>query len=262
MAKEVNLYKIPEILEKAKILDDSVLDAYNDSIQSFNPKARETLGKFRKSNGDLTNSNPFMLIHLQNAGLLPQGARLAIQNNLEMGISNDNTFLSGNYTDFGYVLRTDGDSYKPNDLLAKRLTTQLKNKGIKLGEGVLIPFLTLGNENNVDSEYGLIHNLNERATKETIRDVNEFKWNYTKKDGLVRAHLCRNWGWGSVNGDLAYSDDSGRVVIVSGGVTSQNFEEMFAQKQELVKEAKQKYFTNIQLIRDQLDNELKGKNLN
>ena len=51
-------------------------------------------------------------------------------------------------------------------------------------------------------------------------------------------------------------------MIVSGEATSQNFEEMFAQKQKLVQEARQKYFINIQAIRDQLDNELKGKNLN
>ena len=77
MAKQVALYKLPEVLETARILDDSVLGNYNDSIQSFNEIARQTLGKFDKRNGDLTGSNPFMLVHLANSGLLSSGARLA-----------------------------------------------------------------------------------------------------------------------------------------------------------------------------------------
>ena len=48
MTRQVKLYKIPEVLETARVLDDSVLDAYNDSIQSFNETARQTLDKFGK----------------------------------------------------------------------------------------------------------------------------------------------------------------------------------------------------------------------
>jgi hypothetical protein len=259
MAKQVALYKIPETLETARILNDSVLDAYIDSIKPYSPKARETLGKLEKADGDLTNSNPFILVHLQNSGLLPNNARLATRKDLETAISFDNTFLSGNYVDFGYVLRTEGDSYKPNDLLAKTLARQLKDRNIKLGKGLLIPFSVLSNEDNINSEYGLIFNLNEKATKENIIDVNEFKWDYTRDTGLVRAYLDRLRYLNSSYEYLADSSDDGRAVVVSAEADSQNFEELLTQKQTSMQESKQEYFAKIQKIRNQIDRELKRK---
>jgi len=37
MAKQVALYKIPESFDVARILDDSILQAHNDSIQRYDP---------------------------------------------------------------------------------------------------------------------------------------------------------------------------------------------------------------------------------
>jgi hypothetical protein len=65
MGKQVRLYKIPEKLETASILDDSLLEHYVDSIKKYGEKARETLNKFSRDNGDLTGSSPFMLVHWQ-----------------------------------------------------------------------------------------------------------------------------------------------------------------------------------------------------
>ena len=70
MAREVVLYEIPKTLEVARVLDDSVLEKYNDSVKSAysSERAREVLSRFGKYNGELTGSNPFMLVHLQNSG--------------------------------------------------------------------------------------------------------------------------------------------------------------------------------------------------
>ena len=46
MANEVNLYKIPEQLETARVIDSSVLPAYGESIQPFSERARETLKRY------------------------------------------------------------------------------------------------------------------------------------------------------------------------------------------------------------------------
>ena len=99
MTRQVKLYEIPKVLETAGILDDSVLDAYNDSIKGFNEKARTTLGKFGKADGELTGSCPFMLVHLANSGLLPAGSRLAIRPDLEKAVSFEPDFLAGRYVD-------------------------------------------------------------------------------------------------------------------------------------------------------------------
>ena len=214
MTKQVKLYEIPKVLETAAILDDSVLDAYNDSIKGFNEKARITLGKFGKADGELTGSNPFMLVHLANSGLLPAGSRLAIRPDLEKAISFDSDFLAGRYADFGLALRTAGDSYTPNDLLTKILAKQLEQRNIKLGNGKLIYLNALTIPQDDDSAYGLVFDLKDNA-KELIRDIEDFKWNYTRQEGLVGAYLNGDGGWYSDYGDLADSNCDGRVVPIS-----------------------------------------------
>ncbi len=59
MARKVALYKIPEVLEEAEFLGDSILRKYNETIQSYNERAKETLWKFGGTNFELTSSNPF-----------------------------------------------------------------------------------------------------------------------------------------------------------------------------------------------------------
>ena len=205
----------------ARILDDSVLKAYNESIKGHNEKARESLGKFSRSNGELIGSSPLMIIQLVNSGLLPNGARLATRYDLENAISEDDSFLRGNYTDFALALRTAGDSYAPNDLLAKRLATQLEQRDIALGEGKLIPLDVLSLIEDENSAYGLVIDLKENA-KSLIRDLNDFKWNYTREEGLACADLGRFRSWDSGSVRLAGSGADGRVVVVSGEASAKN----------------------------------------
>ncbi|PIN79402.1 hypothetical protein COV16_04395, partial [Candidatus Woesearchaeota archaeon CG10_big_fil_rev_8_21_14_0_10_34_8] len=154
MAREVALYEIPKTPETARVLDDSILKGYNDSVKSAynSDKAREVLSKFEKAEGELAGSNSFMLVHLQNSGLVT--GRIAIRQDLEKALRSGLN-LSGNYVDFGLALRTAGDSYSPNDLLAKILAGQLDRRGIKLGKGKFIPVSALRLREDSDSEYGL-----------------------------------------------------------------------------------------------------------
>src|SRR3989344_25759 len=218
MTKQVALYRIPEILEVARILDDSVLNDYNYSIKSkYNSeKARETLGKFNKANGELTGSNPFMLVYLANSGFLPNGSRLAERKDLETATFLDNSFLSESYTDFGLALRTEGDSCH---LLAKILAEQLKERGIALGKGKLISLNSLKLKEDRNSLYGLVFNLSENA--EGITNLEDYKWDHSREDGLACAYFGSHRDCDSSDTHLAYSGNSGRVVCISAEGASQ-----------------------------------------
>lgn len=223
MANEVALYKIPEKIETARILDASRLTEYQDSVKSSfsSERAREVLNQFSASGEELTGSNPFMLVHYANSGFLPEGARLIERKDMETAVSLDNSFLSGRYTDLGLALRTAGDSYQDNSLLTKGLDKELRGRGIKLGKGKLIPLSGLELRESANSAYGLVFVLSDNLNKDNILDLNDFKWDYKREDGLARA--CRSYGghWGSDNGLLASSDSVGRVVVVSGEASAQ-----------------------------------------
>jgi hypothetical protein len=218
MAKQVVIQENPE--RTATILDDSVLSDYNESILQYGERFSQVLGKFRQSDLELTGSSPFMLVHLANSGLLPEDSQLAIRQVLETAISKDNTFLSGQYTYFGLSLRTPRDSYTENDLSAKVLAKDLSKREIKLGKGKLIPFNALKNEENSDSHYGAVFRLKEQANTDDILDLEQFKWDYSRREGLACAYLGRNRSWNSSDRSLADSIGFGRVVVVSGEATS------------------------------------------
>src|SRR3989344_4706309 len=223
MANQVQLYQIPEKLEVARVLDDSILPAYTESIQGFNERARQTLGNFESIDNQLAGSNPFMLVHLLNQGLVP-GERLAERPDLEKAVAYDPKFVARNWVDFGIALKTPGDSYRKNDLLAGTLAEQLKQRGISLGSGKLIPFKVLRNRQHDESAYGLVLDLNETAEAANIRDLSEFRWDYTRNEGMARAFLGRFRGW-SYDWDLDVSSSYARVVVVSGETTEKNFEQ-------------------------------------
>ena len=225
MANQVQLYQIPEKLEVARVLDDSILPAYTESIQGFNERARQTLGNFESIDNQLAGSNPFMLVHLLNQGLVP-GERLAERPDLEQAVAYDPQFVARNWVDFGIALKTPGDSYRKNDLLAGTLAEQLKQRGISLGSGKLIPYNALRNRQHDESAYGLVLDLNETAEAAHIRDLSEFRWNYTIGEGMARAYLYGDRVWYYDDVGLDISGSSARVVVVSGEATEKNFDEL------------------------------------
>lgn len=216
--------------ESATILDDSVLEGFNEHIQKYNPTLRAVLGKFGSSDLQLTGSSPFMDVSLINSGLLPLDARLATREDLETAISRANDFLSGVYPDFGLALRTAGDSYAPNDLPAKVLAGELARRGINLGTGKLIPLNVLSLQEDSNSAYGAVFKLNDKASKDNILGLNDLTWDYTRNEGLACASLGGGRGWGSSDRGLGDSFGYGRVVIVSGEATSQKMLDRYASK--------------------------------
>jgi hypothetical protein len=209
--------------ESATILDASVLEGYNESIKPYNERMREVLGEFGQSGSFLTGSSPFMQIHLANSGLLPEGARLAERSELEEATSGSYDFLRGLHTHFGLALFTAGDSYAPNDLIAKTLAKQLRQRGIELGTGKLISFVALKLREDVDSAYGAVLDLSEQANKYNILDdfLNQFDWNHSRGAGVACAGLGGDGGWGCTHESLVDSGGYGRVVVVSGEAIAQ-----------------------------------------
>lgn len=216
--------------ESATILDDSRLEAYNDSIQRLNPKLREYLGRYGQSDIQLTGSSPLMNVHWLDSGLLPEDARISTRDDLEAAISRANGFLHGFYTNFGVALETAGDSYPPNDLLAKILTKELGERGISLETGKLILLNALSLQEDSDSYYGAVFRLNDRAGKDNILDLDDYKWDRSRKEGLACAYLNGGRYWDFYCGRLVDSDGAGRVVVVSGEATSQKFLDRYASK--------------------------------
>ncbi|MBS3098951.1 hypothetical protein J4462_01955 [Candidatus Pacearchaeota archaeon] len=230
MTKEIVLYKIPQVFEKAAILESSVLKEYNASLEPFNEHAKRSLGQYKVVDGELAGSSPLMQIHLLNSGVLPEGDRLVTRADLEKAVVFDrgNKFLGGIYTDFGLALKTEGDPYeidgvKVNDAIARKLAMQLKKREIALGGGVLIPFSAFKETNKESERYGVTLDLNDLATKETIRPLQEFTWSNLRGEGLSCASLDFGRGWDSDDGHLGRSYGNGRVVVVRAGGTPKKF---------------------------------------
>ncbi|MBI2499179.1 hypothetical protein HYV88_02965 [Candidatus Woesearchaeota archaeon] len=209
-----------EANESASILDASVLAPHNEYIQRYNPTLRGYLGKYAQSNGALTGSSPLLQVNLQDSGLLPGDARVVTRSELETAISRSTAFLSDTYTDFGLALFTAGDPHKPNDLPSKVLAGQLKHRGIKLGKGKLVPLTVLSLEENANSAYGAVFRLNDKANKDNVLDLRNFKWYSLRSEGMSCASLGRDRRWDAYGSYVGDSVDDGRVAVVSGEATS------------------------------------------
>src|SRR3989344_8935249 len=131
-----------------------------------------------------------------------------------MAIAEDHEFVAGKWVDFGIALKTPRDPYKPNDVPARVLAGELNRRGISLGSGKLIPYNVLRNVKNPGSDYGMVLNLSDQFENSSVRDLDEFRWNYTIDEGMSRAYLggCRSWDYDYRN--LVDSDGIARVVVV------------------------------------------------
>lgn len=211
--------------ESATILDGSVLQDYNKSIQRYNPKLKNILGKFGESEMQLTGASDLMLVYLANSGFLLKDARLATREDLETAISKANDFLSGFYVNCGLNLVTgkDGD-YQINRITVEALAKDLKKVGIKLKNAKLIPYNILTYKINKKSPEGLVFKLSEEGkdtAKKLVSNTDDFKWDYKSyTSGLFRAYLSGYGGWGADCGDLACSGGGGRVVVITGEASS------------------------------------------
>src|SRR3989344_4224448 len=210
-----------EANESASILDDSMLGEYNDSIQRYNPILKEYLDGYTQSDGKLIGSSPFMQVHLSDSGLLPGDTRCITRSELEAAIYRSSSFLRNINTDVGIVLFTPRDSYSPNDLPAKIMEEQLKNRGIELGNCVLVPLTVLSLEEDTNSAYGAVFRLNDKANKDNVLDLRDFKWGCLETEGMVRVELGTSGFWYASSKNLGVSHRDSAVAVVSGEATSQ-----------------------------------------
>ena len=56
--------------EYTTILDSSILEGYNDSLERINSRLRKYLREYGESNNQLTGSSPLMNVYLLNSGLI------------------------------------------------------------------------------------------------------------------------------------------------------------------------------------------------
>ncbi len=246
MANEVVLTPRNLVFPVARMLDSKILQDYKESIGKYNEKARNVLDIFSDINGILAGSNCFAPIQLRN--LLPKDSRLATMADLGLATEINPGFLQGFYSDTGLVLRTNGDSYSPNDFLAKDLAGQLKKRGITLNNSKVLYFDAFDLRQDENSPCGLAYNLREDAElgKQIIdapeltcdfsfvtmdkrgipiRDNSGNRHFYAKKDGLSGfclggySELYSNYR----GGGLVVSGGGNRVVVVSAENAGENF---------------------------------------
>lgn len=247
---------------EAYFLTEEQQAVYEESIKKYSGKARESLNVPRAG------SNLFKVLLLNQEGI-----RTAILSELEQAIDNGMQ-LKGFYEDIpSVVLRSNGDSYQPNDYLAKYLAKKTKKRNFK--HPLVLNGLKL--EENSNSAYGLVlvpgenfeyfeapeldyennrkrfSTLNERGMP--IFDKNGNRTLYTKDDGLCR--LCSDDALFlySYYDHLEDSDAHGRVVVVSPEGVKKNLEQYIIQ----AKKAREDYLTRLTAVRDQIDQELKSK---
>lgn len=191
------------------------------------------------SDNIIKGSSPFYVVAVQSR--LPQGVRVASQSDLEKAMKLGVLDLRGTYEDTGLVLRTEEN---PNSYLAGNLMAQIKARlGKKAKMPVMIPLYGLELTRDQNSHYGLSFKLGDNAEIIYAPILNQTSGNfssgninpqtglpkklgngnktfYTKNSGLSGLYLSRYLNLYSNLEDLAYSDDDGRVVLVSGEATS------------------------------------------
>src|SRR3989344_5298156 len=133
-------------------------------LEEFNANADKLYGDASRTvkvlNCDGQGSNPFAVVHA-NRIMRPQGILTATQADLEAFSPN----LRGTYEDSSLVLRSAGDSYEPNNHVARHLAKQLKGS-IKKQIGkipIVIPLVGLELVRDAKSNYGLSFKLRDDA---------------------------------------------------------------------------------------------------
>jgi len=228
MAAQVEIRKD----EWVSVLDDFVLTAgYLESTKAYsNASLQYNLERLGSSGLQLNCSNPLNSVHLINSGLLPTDARLVTREQLGMATDRAVDLIGRGVVDVGLALKTDGDSYEPNDWPAKVLAGELARRGIELEDGKLIPLDVLKLREDGNQKYGAVFVLNDRATKDNILDLGDYQWYADKTNGLSVAYLNPAGFFCYNKKDLAESSKSSRIVVVSGDETARGITMRYAAK--------------------------------
>ena len=200
---------------------------------------------YDEENKELVGSNIFIASRL-NELLEPSGIRTAIPSDDKYG-DISNLVRDRFYTDFNaLILRTAGDSYSPNNKIAKDLAEKIENRERKLKLPIII-VRPLIRYSKGSSDYDLVFNIDSKtqiiederfdgkkySTRMKFNNVDDLglplfdkngkrTW-YARGDGLSRLLLYGSLVLNSDGEALADSGGIGRVVVVSGEAASQNF---------------------------------------
>jgi len=183
-------------------------------------------------------SNSFAFV-LLNKILTQKKMRIATPADLERCLRKNALDLNGTYGDSGLVLRSEGD---PNEYLARHLASQVKEKGYNVGgDTIMIPLTGLELRYDADSPYKLSFQLTDSSeviySPQLNQSNNGEKFNegdseglpifksdgtrtlYTENGGLRR--LYRDWDLDldARDGNLASSNENGRVVVCAEGTS-------------------------------------------
>ncbi len=246
-----------------------LLQRYHESIKSYGDKARGILARYSLgSDGVILGSNPFMNVQM---GTLVQ---LATPAELEDAVRQNPNFFRNQYEDVGLVLKTNGDSYAPNDYVAKHLAQQVKKRlGFmptpKKPVRVSLKGLSLA-ENENSENYGLVFMIGDEAEVVAVPQFNHKnhgrnfaetnkkgipKFNakgnrnfYTREQGLSGLYLDRNLNLRSVYVNLANSDSDGRVPLVSSEAGTQKNSGVMPYDLTELREAEKQYRGLIKFI--------------
>src|SRR3989344_5161077 len=233
-------WQFPKPMVVATLLDG---ERMTDFLSEYNGRVDRDFGEnqnlkvYSYSGEVITGSNQFAVV-LTNQIFGSQGIRTATPSDIARIIEGEIINLRRNYVDHSLVLRTQKDSYNPNnDSLIAYLGNQLASRGLEFSADVplMIPLNGLELE-LADNSYGLTFKLREDAkiyeapvlsNKNSRKRFSKADENgipildragdkvvYTRDDGLSRA--CSNVGlvFDAYRYLLADSDSGGRVVLV------------------------------------------------
>ena len=237
MENKLSEYKIiPKGKGKAFVVPSFLTgDFGEDFIEEYNRrvekdfKGNKILSVLNYSNNVVKGSNVYSIV-LANRILNEVGLRTATQKDIENIFENEDLTLKRFYVDTALCLR---DSKEPNRYLAESLTERLGKRKTPL----MIPLSSLELRKDSDSPYALSFNLigdfvyapilGEETGNFNSDDLNQGtglpsklsnegdRIIYTRNSGLSRLGLDRDSYLDSDDGHFAYSDDFGRVVVVS-----------------------------------------------
>ena len=249
------LIEIPAFIPTIGFLEGefgkAVLEEYQGRVKADYRDA-SALRVLFYDNGVVVGSNPFAVV-LVNGIVGEEGLRTATPADLERALKADALQLRGQYEDTGLVLRSE-DS--PNEYLARNLMAQIKARNPKAKMPAMIPLCGLELVTDNNSPHQLAFRLRDNAeifydlsvlNKDgnfSSEDVDEKtglpkktgsngdRHLYTRNSGLSRLYLDRGLVADSDGEDLADSDGSGRVVVVSAEGTAKNLEQYMTQLQQ------------------------------
>lgn len=221
---------------------DAMLCALNDRTREVSFLESDILPKYSKTlfglpqeylvipeeadSSEIKRFNHFSLVHLQNSGVLLEGARLAERRDIERILKENPKSLENCFVGLG--LSFFPEPFGEYDPQKKTLMDGLKDRGIGVEGGVLIPYRALNLRGTSKTESRLIMDLKDIPTEQLgIEPLDTYGWDY-RWNRLAGAVYRFNGEWGmNFLTDKKISDE-GKIVVISNEFSLPETEELEA----------------------------------